>query len=76
MVTKHGVKIVGHANVPGRLAEDASKLYAKNLYNFLSPHVDAESKTLKIDWDDETIQGTLLTRDGNVVNPALTGKDK
>ena len=75
VVTRHGVKIVGHANVPGRLAEDASKLYAKNLFNFLSPHVDAESKSLKIDWDDETIKGTLLTRDGSVVNPALTGKD-
>ncbi|MEE9195744.1 MAG: Re/Si-specific NAD(P)(+) transhydrogenase subunit alpha [Alphaproteobacteria bacterium] len=74
VVVKHGVKIVGHENVPGRLPKDASTLYAKNLLNFLSPHIDGESKSLKIDWEDETIKGTLLTRDGKVVNPMLTGK--
>ncbi len=71
VVTKHGVKIVGHDNVPGRLAEDASALFSKNLLNFLTPLVDKESKSLKIDWEDEIITGTLLTRDGKVVHPLL-----
>ena len=44
VVVKHGVKIVGHANVPSRLAADASMLYAKNLLNFITPMIDAETK--------------------------------
>lgn len=75
VVTKHGVRIVGHANVPGRLAADASALYAKNLLNFLMPLVDTEKKALAIDWEDEIIKGTLVTRDGRVVHPALTEKE-
>jgi NAD(P) transhydrogenase subunit alpha len=74
VVVKHGVKIVGHTNVPGRLATDASTLFAKNILNFLNPHVDKENKTISFDWDDETVRGTLVTRDGQIVNPALTGE--
>ncbi len=44
VVERHGVKIVGHRNVPSRLAADASALYARNLYNFLSAFWDAETK--------------------------------
>jgi H+-translocating NAD(P) transhydrogenase subunit alpha len=76
VVVKHGVKIVGHINVPGRLAKDASSLFARNILNFLSPQVDKENKTFKFDWEDDTVKGTLLTRDGKVVNPMLTGEDK
>ncbi len=74
VVVKHNVTIVGHLNVPGRVPRDASALYARNIFNFISPHVDKESKTLKFNWDDETVKGTLLTRDGKVVNPMLTGE--
>jgi NAD(P) transhydrogenase subunit alpha len=74
VVEKHGVKIVGHDNVPARLATDASALYAKNLLNFITPLVDADSKTLAIDWEDEIIAGTLVTKGGKVVHPMLTGK--
>lgn len=74
VVEKHGVKIVGHENVPGRLAEVASNLYAKNLLNFLTPHVDKEGKTINFDWEDETVSGTLITRDGKIVHPRLTGE--
>ncbi|MDA0367154.1 MAG: Re/Si-specific NAD(P)(+) transhydrogenase subunit alpha [Proteobacteria bacterium] len=69
-----GVKIVGYFNVPSRLATDASALYAKNLLNFLTPLIDQESKSLNIDWDDEILQATVLTRDGQVVHPAFSGK--
>ena len=72
--TKNGVKIVGHENVPSRLASDASKLFAKNLLNFLSPHVDEEKKTIEFDWEDETVSGTCITRDGKIVHPMLTGQ--
>jgi NAD(P) transhydrogenase subunit alpha len=74
VVKKHGVTIVGHANVPSRLAEDASTLYAKNLINFLTPLVDDETKELNIDWEDEIIKGTLVSKDGKVVHPVLTGE--
>ena len=74
VVVKHGVKIVGHDNVPGRLPKDASALYGRNLLNFIAPHVDKESKMLNFDWEDETVKGTLVTRDGQVVNPAVTGE--
>ncbi len=74
VVVKHGVKIVGHNNVPGRLAVDASALYAKNLLNFLKLIIDAESGELKIDWEDEIIKGTCITHDGKVVHPQLGGE--
>ncbi len=71
VVEAHGVRIVGYINVPGRLAVDASALYSRNLLNFITPLIDKTSKGLKIDWEDEIIKGTLLTRDGKVVHPAL-----
>jgi NAD(P) transhydrogenase subunit alpha len=76
VVVKHGVKLIGYTNVPGRLPKDASALYARNLLNFLTPQIDKENKTLKFNWDDETVKGTLLTRDGKVVNPLLVGEAK
>src|SRR3954449_1328814 len=63
-----GVKIVGHIKVPSRNAIDASMLYSKNLLNFLTPLIDKE-KGLTINWDDEIIKGTALTRDGALVHP-------
>lgn len=65
----NGVIIVGELNLPGRLAQTASDLYAKNLLNFLTPLTDTEKKgTLAIDWDDEIVKGCCVTRDGEVVN--------
>ncbi len=69
IVEASGVKIVGFHNMPSRVAEDASALYARNLLNFLSPLIDAEARRLNIDWDDEIVAGTALTRDGAVVHP-------
>ncbi|GIK98764.1 MAG: NAD(P) transhydrogenase subunit alpha part 1 [Alphaproteobacteria bacterium] len=74
VVVKHGVKIVGHLNVPSRTAVDSSALYARNLVNFLTPLVDKDSKALKIDWDDEIVKGVALTRDGKIVHPAFAGE--
>ncbi len=68
----NGVKIIGHSNFPARLAVDASNLYARNLFNFLSPHIDGESGSLSFDIEDETVSGVCLTRDGVIVHPMLT----
>lgn len=69
-----GVKVVGHMNVPSRLATDASQLYARNIVNFLALVIDKASKTVKVNWDDEIVTATALTRDGAVVHPSLKPK--
>jgi len=70
VTTAQGVKIIGYANMPSRIAADASQLYARNLHSFLALLVDKDGK-LKIDRADEIIKATLLTENGAVVNPAL-----
>ena len=72
VVEKYGVTLVGHANVPSRVAADATAMYARNLLNFVTPLVDKQAGALKIDWNDEIIKGCLVTRDGQVVHPALS----
>jgi NAD(P) transhydrogenase subunit alpha len=73
VVVKHGVTIMGRANLPAAQAADTSTLYARNLLNVLGLMYDQEAKTLAIDWEDEIVKGMLLTRDGEVVHPAFTG---
>jgi NAD(P) transhydrogenase subunit alpha len=72
--TENGVKIVGYANVPGRLAATSSSLYARNLYAFVETLVDKGSKALAVKWDDELVKATCLTRDGAVVHPNFQPK--
>jgi NAD(P) transhydrogenase subunit alpha len=69
VVEKHGVKLVGHANVPSRLAADSTALYAKNLLNFVTLLIDKETKQLKINWEDEIVKGVALTKGGQVIHP-------
>ncbi|WP_353859204.1 Re/Si-specific NAD(P)(+) transhydrogenase subunit alpha [Azospirillum formosense] len=76
VITENGVKIVGHANYPSRIAESASLLYAKNLLALLqSLHdKDPEDNTkgrVTLNWDDEIVKAIALTRDGQVVHPAF-----
>ncbi|HUE18490.1 MAG TPA: Re/Si-specific NAD(P)(+) transhydrogenase subunit alpha [Stellaceae bacterium] len=73
VTTANGVRIVGHANMPSRIAVDASALYARNLFAFLGLIIDKDSKTLKIDTADEIVKATLLTQGGAVVHPQLAG---
>jgi H+-translocating NAD(P) transhydrogenase subunit alpha len=70
----NGVKIVGYANVPGRLAATSSSLYARNLYAFVETLIDKETKALAINWDDEIVKATALTRDGAIVHPSFQPK--
>tara|TARA_B110000037_G_scaffold219406_1_gene284488 strand:- start:2203 stop:3354 length:1152 start_codon:yes stop_codon:yes gene_type:complete len=74
IVSDNGVIIIGNLNMPSRLAADASALYAKNLLNFIMPHVSKKGAELSIDWEDEIIIGTLLTKGGAIVNDRLKGK--
>src|SRR5882724_4234334 len=74
VVDANGVKIVGHLNVPGRVAASASGLYAKNLLTFLEILVDKKERKLAVPWDDEIVKATLLTRDGAVVHPNFVPK--
>src|SRR5438874_196054 len=74
VVESSGVKIVGHHNVPSRIAASASSLYAKNVFAFLEILVDKTAKALAINWDDEIIKATVLTRDGAVVHPSFAPK--
>jgi NAD(P) transhydrogenase subunit alpha len=73
VVVKHGVKIVGHRNVPSRLAADTSALFSRNIYNFLSAFWDAEAKRPVFPDDDEIVLGVRLTRNGEVVSERLKG---
>jgi NAD(P) transhydrogenase subunit alpha len=69
--TPNGVTLVGHANVPGRLAASASALYARNLHAFVETFFDKKTKAFAVDWEDELVRATLLTRDGAVVHPSF-----
>ena len=73
--TDNGVTIVAHMNVASHLAADASSLYAKNLLNFITPLVNEQQDGVSIDWDDEIIIGTLLTKDGQIVHERLKGEN-
>ena len=75
-VTENGVKILAEFNLPSRLATDSSALYSRNLMNFVELLVNAEDKKIEIDWEDEIIVGTCLTKDGKVVHPALLPEDE
>jgi NAD(P) transhydrogenase subunit alpha len=73
VVEIHGVTILGYTNLPSRLAVDTSSLYARNLFNFVQLLVDKETGALNLNWDDEILKGAVLTRDGEIVHPAVKG---
>jgi H+-translocating NAD(P) transhydrogenase subunit alpha len=71
-VVEHGgVSIAGPLNLAGEVAVNASSLYAKNLLAFFETMIDKKEKTLKVNWDDDLIKGTLVARDGKIVHPSL-----
>ena len=77
MVEVHGVTIMGHTNLPGALSADASSLYARNLFNFISLIVDKKTGALNIDWNDEIVKGAAVTKDSAVVSAGIShGNDR
>ncbi len=73
VTTANGVTIIGHSNLPSRLARDSSMLFSKNILNFVTLMIEKGTGALKINWDDELVKGTLVTKDGEIVLPALKG---
>ncbi len=71
-VEANGVRIFAPLNLAGEIAVNASSLYAKNLLTFLDTMIDKKDKTLKVNWDDEIVKGTLIAKDGKIVHPSLT----
>lgn len=67
----HGVTLIGYTNLPSRAASDATPLYARNLFNFVSTLMIDKEKRLQVNWEDELVKGTLVTKNGQVVHPAL-----
>src|SRR5215469_673852 len=67
IVVKNGVKIVGLANLPGRVPADASALYARNVLNFLALSLNAKTGEFSVPKDDEIIKATLICENGQVV---------
>jgi len=76
VVQKEGVHIIGHTNYPSRVAQDATQLYAKNLYNFIAAFYDKEADKFVVNQDDDIIKGALLTFDGNTVHEWFSGAKK
>jgi len=73
VTTEKGVKIIGDSSVT-RLAATASALYARNLYAFVETLIDKTSKSLAVNWDDELVKATCLTRGGAIVHPNFQPK--
>jgi NAD(P) transhydrogenase subunit alpha len=74
VVEHEGVRIMGMLNLPGSVPVNASSLYARNLQAFVEPLIDKEKKTLAMNWDDELVKGTLVARDGAIVNAAIAAR--
>lgn len=74
LVDHNGVRILGPANLAGSVPVNASNLYSRNLLTFLDTLFDKKEKTLKIDWDDEIVKGTLVAKGGQIVHPNLVPK--
>ena len=73
VTSQNGVHIVGHRNVPGRLAANASALYAKNLLNLIGLIVDKDGN-LTLNMEDDIVKGITLTRDGAIIHPQFAGE--
>lgn len=76
VITKHGVKLVGYTNMAGRLAADASMLFANNLFNLLDLMLDDKNESLSLDFEDEIIKGCCITHNKKIVHPALIENTK
>ncbi len=74
VVNHKGVSIAGPTNLPGEVPVNASSLYAKNLLALLETMIDKKEKALKINWDDEIVKGTLVSKGGQIVHPSLQPK--
>ena len=66
-VVHNGVTIVGNSNLPATMPSDSSKLYGKNILNFLQLITNKEGQ-VNLNWDDDLVKGSCITRDGAIVH--------
>ena len=71
-VQHNGVSIVGNSALPASMPSDASKLYGKNVQNFLQLLIDKEGK-LYLNWEDDLVKGSCITHEGEVMNEKVKG---
>ena len=71
ITTENGVIIIGHSNMPALLSRDASSLFARNILNFINLIINKDKQSLEINWEDEIIKGTLVTRNNAITNTNL-----
>jgi len=74
VVEVDSVKIIGFPNLAGRVATSASSLYARNLLSFIETMIDKTSKALAVNWDDDLVKATALTKDGAIIHPNFQPK--
>lgn len=73
VVVKHGVTLIGATNLPSRVATDASALYARNLYTFVTTLLINKEGALAPQMEDDLVKGTLITRGGATVHTQFKG---
>jgi H+-translocating NAD(P) transhydrogenase subunit alpha len=71
IIEKKGVKIIGLANMPARVALHASQMYSNNLYNILDEFWNKEKKHFELKLEDEIVKGCLITHKGSIVHPTF-----
>lgn len=69
IVNYNGIKIIGAGNLPCLVAAEASKLYSRNLYNFIEYITNKEFKEITLNLEDEIVKACLLTQDGQIIHP-------
>jgi H+-translocating NAD(P) transhydrogenase subunit alpha len=74
IIVHKGVRIMGRLNLPGTVPGNASSLYARNLFAFVESLMDKKTGELAVNWDDELVKGTLVARDGAIVNAAIADR--
>ena len=74
IVEKKGVKLIGLANMPARVALNASQMYSNNLFNLLDEFWNKEKKHFELKLEDDIIKSCLITHNGNIVHPSFVPK--
>ena len=70
-VEVNGVRIIGLANLPGRVAVNASQMFSSNLYNLVEELWNPEQKQLELNFEDEIVKGCVITHQGEIVNAMI-----
>lgn len=71
VVDLNGVSIIGTGNWPSQVPRDATDMYANNLFNLISDYWDEEQKAFVLNFNDDILQGAIITHDGKVVNQTI-----